>query len=449
MIGAIFSIAFKDIRLLARDRAGLFFTFVFPILIGVFFGTIFAGPGADGPSAVTVAVVDEDRSPESTAFIADLGASTEPGKPAPFAVTPAPTREEAVSLVRRGKCTGVVVLPKGFGSSSGGTGLFAGTPVTIETGTDPSRSAEAGMIRGMLTERAFRQFSSGFADPEKMRKNAAAARLQVKAMQFFNPSASPAVDTFYDKLDATLEAAGKLPDREPEGLPAAPQAVQAKAGGGFNPVNIRTIEIQPVEKFGPKNAFAVTFAQAVMWGVVGCCSGFAVSLLNERVSGTLVRLRLSPLGWPRVLAGKALSCFMTTMSVGVLMIAVAVVVFAVRPVSWAWLTVALICVSVCFVGIMMLLAVIARRTGSGQIGWSILLVLTMAGGGSIPLFVMPGWLQQASGISPVKWGILAIEGGLWRGSGFADMVLPCGILVGVGVLSFVVGSRGFSRDEAA
>jgi len=35
------AIALKDLRLLLRDKAGFFFVFFFPLLIAIFFGTVF------------------------------------------------------------------------------------------------------------------------------------------------------------------------------------------------------------------------------------------------------------------------------------------------------------------------------------------------------------------------------------------------------------------------
>ncbi len=436
----VLAIALKDIRLLLRDKAGLFFTFIFPILIGVFFGTIFAG-GGDGPKKIAVAVVDLDNSPGSRELLEDLKAS-----PA-FDPLTVPTRDEAINLVRRGKRAALVVIPKGYAESAGN--LFTGQTAQLELGTDPSRGAEGGMIRGLLMELAFKRFGDTFADPKKMRDMAGTARLQAKLMQAITPDSKRDLDDFYGNLDTALASAEKLAANDDNTPEAKAAAQRANPAARFGPMNIKDIEIQPAERFGPKNAYSVTFAQAIMWGVVGCCSGFAISLLTERNSGTLVRLRLSPLGWGRVLMGKALACFVTTMLVGALLITFAVLVFRVRPVSWPMLTLGMTCVGACFVGIMMLLSVIGRKTGSGQVGWSIMLVLTMVGGGSIPLFVMPAWLQTASGISPVKWGILAIEGGLWRGSTLTEMALPCAVLLAIGTITFTLGTTLFSRDEGA
>ena len=46
-MGAILAIMGKDIRLLLRDRMGFFFAFGFPIMISIFFGTIFGGQRGD------------------------------------------------------------------------------------------------------------------------------------------------------------------------------------------------------------------------------------------------------------------------------------------------------------------------------------------------------------------------------------------------------------------
>lgn len=442
-MGPVLAIAIKDIRLLLRDKAAVFFTFAFPVIIGVFFGTVFAGgSGEDGPRKISIALVDEDASGESGAFVKQLA---ECGH---FNVTPAVTRDEAVKQVRLGKQAAAVVLPKGFGA--GTDSLFAGSPTTIEVGCDPSRSAEAGMINGLLTEQAFKRLSRMFSDTSRMKDMARSARLRVKGLASLSPERHAVMNSFYDDLDRMLDSLDSVNSQQTAPNDAAQPASPSSTGtGGFNPVSIKTLEVQPGETNGPKNAYAVTFAQAIMWGVIGCCSGFAISLLTERQSGTLIRLRLAPLGWNRVLGGKALACAATTLLVGAVMVAVAVVIFKVRPVSWPMLVFALLCVAVCFVGIMMLLAVIGRMAKSSQIAWPVMLVFTLAGGGSIPLFAMPEWLQKASGFSPVKWGILAVEGGLWRGFSAQDMALPCGVLLAVGVVGFGLGARLFARDTGA
>jgi ABC-2 type transport system permease protein len=58
---------------------------------------------------------------------------------------------------------------------------------------------------------------------------------------------------------------------------------------------------------------------------------------------------------------------------------------------------------------------------------------------------MPAWMISLSHVSPIKWAVLALEGAIWRGFGPADMLLPCGILLTVGLVSFAAGSRALQR----
>jgi ABC-2 type transport system permease protein len=84
---------------------------------------------------------------------------------------------------------------------------------------------------------------------------------------------------------------------------------------------------------------------------------------------------------------------------------------------------------------------------AGGIGWAVLLVMAMLGGGMVPLFIMPSWMEAVSNVSPVKWAILGMEGAVWRGFSLNEMLLPCGILVGVGVVCFAVGVCAFGWTQ--
>jgi ABC-2 type transport system permease protein len=65
----------------------------------------------------------------------------------------------------------------------------------------------------------------------------------------------------------------------------------------------------------------------------------------------------------------------------------------------------------------------------------------------IPLIAMPDWMLTVSHVSLIKWAVLALEGAIWRGFGPADMLLPCGILLTAGIVSFAAGSRMLQRFE--
>jgi ABC-2 type transport system permease protein len=58
---------------------------------------------------------------------------------------------------------------------------------------------------------------------------------------------------------------------------------------------------------------------------------------------------------------------------------------------------------------------------------------------------MPSWVQSVAVISPIRWTMLAIEGGVWRNFTIAEMAMPCAILISVGLVCFAAGTRGLKE----
>jgi len=83
----------------------------------------------------------------------------------------------------------------------------------------------------------------------------------------------------------------------------------------------------------------------------------------------------------------------------------------------------------------------------GGAAWASLMIMAMLGGAMVPLAFMPGSMRSISHISPVKWGILAMEGGIWRHFSPAEMLLPCGILLALAVTFFTLGVRMLRRAQ--
>jgi ABC-2 type transport system permease protein len=218
---------------------------------------------------------------------------------------------------------------------------------------------------------------------------------------------------------------------------------------GFEPLKVEQKEIIR-QRIGPPSSFAVTFPQGVMWGIIACVTTFAVSLVTERNKGTLTRLLTAPLRSYQVLGSKALACFITTILVSIILMLVGILIFGIKVASYFKLMLGLVIAAGSFVGVMMLLSVLGKteRAASG-IGWAVLLVFAMIGGGMLPLFFMPDWLKALSSISPIKWGILALEGAIWRDFSFGELLQPYLILSGFGLVSFFIGVRLFRWSEKA
>lgn len=143
----------KDIRLLVRDRTGLFFALIFPILMAVFFGAIFSGDSDTG--AIDAIVVDLDRTAASEALIAGLGETDA------LELTRADSRDAAVRAVRTGRRTAYLIVPAGFARAQ--AAMFDGGGGVV-IGVDPSRRAEAAMLSGIIARRLYAGFGPVFGE---------------------------------------------------------------------------------------------------------------------------------------------------------------------------------------------------------------------------------------------------------------------------------------------
>lgn len=440
---AVAAICWKDLTLLRRDLMGAFFVFGFPLLIAVFFGLVFGGTGRGSkPDPISVAIVDQDQSAGSKAFVERL-------ETMPEIVVERMDREAAETAVRRGRKAAYIALANDFGAQQGR--LFAGEAPTVELGVDPSRPIEAGMLRGLLMQAAFEAMQQTFQDPAQMR---AQAQTALKAVKSADPRDLPdsrrhALQAFFERLDdlfADTEATdASAPAQTLPQAAAAPTVPSSSAPmGGFQPLAIVARDVSRQVSGLPRNSFEITFAQGMVWAMIGCAAMFGISFVIERNQGTLWRLRQSPIRPAAILAGKALACFIATVAVTTALLLIGMAVFGVRPDSLPLLALAVIASAVAFVGIMMMLSVVGKtETSASGIGWAVLLVMSMFGGGMVPAAIMPGWMQTIGHLSPVFWAIRALDGAIWRGFSATEMLPPLAILVAIGIAGFSLGARHF------
>ncbi len=423
----ILALAWKDIRLLLRDRMGFFFSFAFPLIYAIFFGVVFSGDSST--DAIPVAMVDEDKSVSSRAFVDTLTASGH------LNIVEA-TREQATKLVRRGKRTAFIALPKGFGEAR--RQRFSGQTPEIEIALDPARQAEGAMLEGLLMKYMAESLQQTMSDPAVLRAQVQSSLAGIDSANALPESQQTALRSFLAQFD-TLVASGVT----------TPADTSSGSGrfSGFNPVNIRTSSIER-QRSGPRSSYEFSFPQGILWGILSTALGFALSLVIERRQGTLLRLRSAPIRRESILAGKALACFLTILTVTTILLLVARFVFNVRPDSIPLLILAVLSTAIGFVGVMMVISILGKTESAvSGLGWSAMMIMAMTGGGMVPLFVMPPWVQMVGNVSPVKWGILALEGAIWRSFSLTEMMLPCGILMAVGIIGFTLGARAFRWTE--
>ncbi len=393
----ILAMTFKDLRLLTRDWMGMFFVLVFPVLLGIFMGVVFSRLAAQFGD-VDIGLIDEDKSAYSAEFI--KGLRKEMGQ----RLVPA-ERDEALQRIRQGKLYGYIRIPKGFGGEARRM-LYA--PPTVYITVDPSKHAAREIVTAAV----------------------------LKSM------VALADDVFEKSLLGRLTSLQRLV----AGVPTERE--------GWKLVNIE-LDAPPSAMFqddfdalvsGARKPFELAFPMAMVWGAIGCAASFAATLVREKNQGTFLRLRAAPLASWRILAGKALACLVAVTGVIVMLIALGLVM-GVRIARPAELAVAVMAASYCFVGMMMLLSVFGKtERATDSAAWAVLLVLSMLGGGMVPLEFLPSWIQKAGTFSPVKWFIFVIEGALWRGLTLRQLIKPIIILVSVGTACLLSGWAIFRRS---
>lgn len=194
------------------------------------------------------------------------------------------------------------------------------------------------------------------------------------------------------------------------------------------------------EAAGPRSGYEIVLPSMLIWGLIGCVATFAIALVAERTTGTLLRLRAAPISRLTILSGKSLACALTCAVDLAVLSAVSMLGFGVSIADpLKYLTVLLAC-TLCFTGLMMSLSVLGRteQAVSGA-GWSTLIVLAMIGGAMVPPSVMPDWLLRLSNLSPVKWGIAALEGATWRAFTWPELLPSLAMLSAFGLASFAAG----------
>ncbi|MEM7315498.1 MAG: ABC transporter permease [Planctomycetota bacterium] len=449
-MGKIWAIASKDLRLLSRDKMAVFFILGFPMLMGLFFGTIMGGPSSGGGAKKTMklAVVDNDDTEMSKSFIERLKENDN------LDISSA-TREEAMDSVRKGKLLGMLVLGEGFGETAGIPWKDA---PEIEVGMDPSRTAESAMVEGFLMQTMGALYGDRLFNADAMRPNVDQLRQQLKDQRDDVPeNLRPAYSTLTDSLDGLFDSLDRIQEGDELSDEEPSESAEADEDDDFQPsmqfANITSIDVTRELEKGSRaevlsrirSKWDITFPQCMVWGILGCVSGFSVSIVREKVRGTFERLEIAPLSKVQILLGKGLGCFIAVTFV-ILFLSAVGYGLGMRPRSYSLLVLAAVIVAFCFVGIMLVISVIGESEEAvGGAGWGINMVMAMLGGGMVPLMFLPSFMRPLSNLSPVKWAVLSIEGAVWRGFSLTEMLFPLSILIAVGSVCLAFGTYRLSR----
>ncbi|HSJ00558.1 MAG TPA: ABC transporter permease [Patescibacteria group bacterium] len=377
-------IATKDLRQRLRDRTFLVVAVIAPFGLAAIFSTLLGG--VNQPLELSYAVADLDRSELSSALRDGPLAGIEDAGIASVAETDsAASAREAVDI---GEVDAALIVPEGFGAA-----VTSGQAAELEI----IGSTDAGFSTDIL-----RSIAESFtAELEGVRL-------------------------------AVALTAGELGETSPEMLAAlAREAAAAGSPITLTDLGAETLVMPTTTYFAASMAIFFLFFTA-QFGVL--------SLLTERRQGTLPRLVAAPIRPWAIVAGKAIGSFVMGIVAMAVLVAASSLLLGARwgdPVGVAALVLAAV---IAAMGITALITTLARTEEQAG-GWSSIVAVTLAilGGAFFDLSQAPEILTRVSFITPHAWFLEGLDLLAGASSSVADVLLPVGALLGIGLVTGAVG----------
>ncbi|MGB8031206.1 MAG: ABC transporter permease [Terracidiphilus sp.] len=419
---------------LRRDRGAMVLSFVLPLAFFTIFAVIF-GRQHDSTPRVTLIVVDQDKSEGSENLVRALEQDgslwvhrspvTEKGTPS----GPEYTATTAEAAVKAGDAPVALIIPAGFGQHPIAFGPDAkGTTLVLLN--DQSDTIAPQIVVGLLQKAAMTSMPSAMAD-EGM-------KYADEYVGGFTPAQKARMDEDLDALRKE-EASGKI------GVGSGSDS--AGMSGGIVAVDVRAVVGET--KKSPMISFYAA-AIGVMF-LLFTASGSAGALLDEAESGTLERVLSTRVTMTKLMAGKLV--FNTLLAF----------VQLVAMFLWGWAAFKLdffshlpgfvvmgLCTAFAVAAFGMLLASACHtRAQLGALSTLVILIMSSIGGSMFPRFLMPEAMQKAGLLTINAWAIDGFTKVFWRDLPVTALWPQVAVLVGIGVVLFVVARRIARRWEYA
>ena len=205
--------------------------------------------------------------------------------------------------------------------------------------------------------------------------------------------------------------------------------------------------------FGRGNLRAVSymFAAVLALTVMGGFWGLSVQLVIYREQGILRRFRLAPVGPGAMLVSSIASNYILTLPTIAAEFALARWFFHMEQWGNLWSTWVLVSVGiVCFATLGLIVASVANTMQETQVIcnaiWFALLFLS---GATIPLPILPGWIQQVAVFLPATYLVTGLQRVLLRGAPVWHLGPELLALAGCAVLAFLISVQLFRWEPEA
>jgi ABC-2 type transport system permease protein len=423
----------KDLQLFFSDKRSVIVSFVVPIAIASFFGSIFSGPSRNSePARIAVAMVDQDGSAISKGILSGAQADRN-------LKVSTPSEEDARKSVREGKLAAAVIIPNGFGEAAGSAFFGNGEKPPLNVMFDPSRSIEQAMIRGVMTQHVMEAVS------KEMFGGAQGRQMVEKTLPQIQSSTMSA-----DRKRALVDMLTSVQQFYNEQGSSGSNGSSGSQGARGITMPYTVHEEAITSGAVAYNGYAHSFAGMAIQFLLFAMANIGVEMLLERQKGLWQRLRSAPVSRMTLLAGKVASGAIISLLILLVSFAFAIVVFRVRIqgslVGFMGISIACALMASTF-GLLVAALGHSPATARGVTTLAVLMMV-MLGGAWVPTFIFPAWLQQLTLVVPVRWAVDGLDAMTWRGIGVSGSLAPAGVLLGFAVLFGMVAAMRFRWEES-
>lgn len=384
----ILVIAGTELRRVIRDRVGLFFVVVLPILVIVVIGSSI---GAASEST-SVGVVDLDGSEASAALLDDLAATDG------LVIVRVDDPDDLAVDVRLDRIQAGLVVPSGFGDR-----VEAGTSVALSMVVDPSRPSSA------------------------------TARTSVGAV----------LDRFGAERSASDFASARagIPDEEADAL----------AQRTLDDQETTEIVVAEVGEGGLASGSPYRYPAAANLVLFTFVTSLAVAgvIVESRQLGVTRRVLAGRVPPATLVAGYATSRFVLAVLQGLVVVVAGAVLFGVPwgdPLAVAALVLAFSAVAAAAAVLVGAVATTPEQTQSFGIPAGI--AMGMLGGALWPLELVPEWLERLGHLTPHAWAMDGWIAVVFDGAGIDGIARELAVLAAFGIGLGTVGATALRRSIA-
>ena len=370
-----------------RDRMGLFFIVILPMILVIVLGLTYGGM-----SAARVGIADQDHSSLSAALIGDLQTTD-----ITLEVRRYDTAADVRDAVERGFVEIGLAVPAGYDAA-----LRAGQPAQVEIVAQPQSYASA--VRTAVDGAVARQTG------------------MIQAARYASSTTGVSFDA---------------------ALAVAQERQSAVAGVDVAVESVNDVTSNP-------NGFAVgAESQVILFMFLTSMTGAAV-VITTRQLGITRREFSTPTSVRSIIAGETLGRFVFALFQGGFIVVASALLFGVSwmdPLASGAIVVTFALVAS---GAAMLLAtLVANEHQLSALGPALGMILGLLGGTMVPMEVFPDLMRTLSHVTPHAWAMDAFHRLLLQGGGLPDVLPEVGVLLGFAAMLLTVAVFRFRRAITA